>query len=839
MAALAAIFALALAAPAAAGTLPPDFEDHPLVSGLWFPTGEAWAPNGRMYVIQKDGEVFTVAPGSSTPDPLINIANDVNFYGDRGLLGVAVDSQFATHHYLYLLYTHKRFSYTSQAGNPMNSQLLRVELNAAGDQVVGQQVILGTVGENPGVDPCPPPSNDVDCIPSDGDTHSIGSVRSAPDGTLYVGSGDAAGWTSTDPKAFRSYDEQSLAGKIMHIDRDGHGLPGHPFCQGNSDLTHVCTKLYAKGFRNPFRFKLRPGGGLTVGDVGWTEREEIDLIGAGGRNYGWPCYEGVQHTPGYRELPDCQPEYDREANQATRDVPPDFDYPHPEEGDPNPPPLSGNTALGGPTYEGDQYPASFAGKVFVGDYGVQEIRTLQPHPSAPPTVEVFGDDMGPIVDVDTAPNGNLVYTTLGDFSATGGSIQEISYSAQNHSPVADARSDTSGGVAPLTVQFDGSHSSDVEDGQSLAAYHWDFGDGATSSEVSPSHEYTGPGRYTAELTVTDSGGKTGANSVIVQVGEPPHDLQIQPSVAQYRDGEEVTLTASAADDGDLSDTSFSWQLLLRHLSHYHPFTAPSGQEVSFTSPTDHDADALVDITLTVTDSDGLVATKTMQLHPQTAPFNLVSEPAGAPMEYAGHSVTGPFHTQSTIGFEGSVSTAQRFTLNGRSYLFDAWADGGPRVRPIQIPASGQTLTARYRDVTPTIVKPAPAPVLPPPDKTGPRLRFRKFDWRKGLVSGTTADAAGVKSVYVALGRATREKRCRWWATSVGRLSRHAGACSKPRWIRARLKGSHWTAKLHRKPIPAGGYRIVFRAVDKLGNVGRSLNDGARVSRVRVKQQPPR
>ena len=39
-----------------------------------------------------------------------------------------------------------------------------------------------------------------------------------------------------DPLAFRTYDEQSMAGKILHIDRNGHGLPGHPFCPANTNL---------------------------------------------------------------------------------------------------------------------------------------------------------------------------------------------------------------------------------------------------------------------------------------------------------------------------------------------------------------------------------------------------------------------------------------------------------------------------------------------------------------------------------------------------------------------------------------------------------------------------
>ena len=74
----------------------------------------------------------------------------------------------------------------------------------------------------------------VDCIPSEGFSHSIGSVRSAPDGTLWVGSGDASSFNFVDELALRTYDTQSMAGKIMHIDRNGNGLTGHPFCPANN-----------------------------------------------------------------------------------------------------------------------------------------------------------------------------------------------------------------------------------------------------------------------------------------------------------------------------------------------------------------------------------------------------------------------------------------------------------------------------------------------------------------------------------------------------------------------------------------------------------------------------
>ena len=91
--------------------------------------------------------------------------------------------------------------------------------------------------------------------------------------------------------------------------------------------------------------------------------------------------------------------------------------------------------------------------------------------------------------------------------------------AVNESPVAVATSDITGGPAPLTVQFDGSGSYDPESGQ--LTYLWAFGDGsASSSEVSPVHEYSNHGIYAARLTVQDPDGASDSQTVTITVTEP-------------------------------------------------------------------------------------------------------------------------------------------------------------------------------------------------------------------------------------------------------------------------------------------------------------------------------
>jgi PKD repeat protein len=72
------------------------------------------------------------------------------------------------------------------------------------------------------------------------------------------------------------------------------------------------------------------------------------------------------------------------------------------------------------------------------------------------------------------------------------------------------------GFEPLTVQFTGIAEHPQGDAMTIA---WDFGDGSTSTELSPEHTYVEPGSYTATLTATDSDGETGTASVDIEVAE--------------------------------------------------------------------------------------------------------------------------------------------------------------------------------------------------------------------------------------------------------------------------------------------------------------------------------
>ena len=90
---------------------------------------------------------------------------------------------------------------------------------------------------------------------------------------------------------------------------------------------------------------------------------------------------------------------------------------------------------------------------------------------------------------------------------------------ENKPPTASINAGPSSGRAPLTVNFDGSQSSDP-DGQ-ITAYAWQFGDGGTSSGATVSHQYTKAGTFTATLTVTDDSGATASTTRTITASAPP------------------------------------------------------------------------------------------------------------------------------------------------------------------------------------------------------------------------------------------------------------------------------------------------------------------------------
>ena len=125
------------------------------------------------------------------------------------------------------------------------------------------------------------------------------------------------------------------------------------------------------------------------------------------------------------------------------------------------------------------------------------------------------------------PNGDVCATAGYDALIT---CWRVSGGAANQSPTAVMSATPATGVAPLTVSFDGTASSDPDG--TISSWSWSFGDGTSGSGTMPSHTYTTFGTFTARLTVADNGGALGTTTVSIVVSVPADTVAI--TLAQYR-----------------------------------------------------------------------------------------------------------------------------------------------------------------------------------------------------------------------------------------------------------------------------------------------------------------
>jgi glucose/arabinose dehydrogenase len=860
-----------LAANAGAGVAPTfsgPFFSQQTTFGFEQPIGMAIAPGGRMFITDDKGIVWTSMGGGAKAKPIFDLSEHVNSVQDRGLVSVAVDRNYALDRRIYLAYVFENRTKAELQANsslaelPKTERLVWVtvpsemELAALAEPIKlapeDEHVVLGDYSSDagrPGVPfstshACPQPSDlvggswstesETDCIADDSVEHTIDSVRVDPgDGTLWVSIGDGSGGdASRDPDSWRSQRVESYSGKLLHVSTSGEGLPGHPFCPADEDLTDVCTKVYAKGFRNPFRFFLRPGpdGRPTVADAGWATREELDLAEEG-KNYGWPCREGKVATPTWSERSECV----ALASQETF-TEPIYDYPN----------LTGGAILGGVSYSGtggaNDYPAEYKGAIFISDFVTNEVKYLRLDPAGtavePGYPKVFADNMM-AVDWATAASGDLMYLDIGFGPSEQAQVRQISFDSDNAPPEAVAAADKRFGpmvAGQFKVKFDASKSTDP-DGDPLT-YEWDLdGDGDTDDSSSQKPEWTYDEKENVEVTlrVKDGNGHESIATVKVYAGDeaPAPDFDSGPTT--YTDGEPIEFTGDASDpeDGALPQSALSWNVKLNHGgTHIHPITQKSGAgSVGFTTVTDHDSPSTYIVELTATDSRGLSVTTIRTLTPRTKLVRIESSPQGAPIAYGALGQTAPYEKQSTIGLELTLSAASTFAQGGSTYEFEGWSDGGERTHDLRVPGHDVSLTVKYRRLGEAAGDGAGSGGGPPDgsrrDSSPARLSFnpeRGLVRRgKAVLRGTASDPSGLRRVQVALRQARKEDGgCRWWMQRSGAFAAGPRSCGQPAYMTAKLKGAgekvSWVLPLGGQ-LHQGRYLLFFRSVDGAGNLG--------------------
>lgn len=598
---------------AADPALPPGYQDEVVFEGLEQPTNFRFAPEGkRIFVAEKAGVIKVYDDLEDTnPEVFADLRGDVYDFGDRGLLGLALDPEFESGRpYVYALYT-----WDHVLGQPWNPA----------DPEYG---IPGESGD-PG---CPSQNSSASCLVSgrlvrltedplnpnhaleEGgrpqeeellggwcqqfSSHSIGDLQFGPEGALYVSGGDGAAYESIpdygqlgtpenpcgDPPtavgveptpkeaqggALRSQNLSLLNGAILRVDPDtGDPLADNPLA-GEGDEN--AERTVAKGFRNPFRFALDPQTGeIYSGNVGSSEIEEIDRFQAPPStlfNSGWPCYEGIQHQFQFRELgiDVCEALYDSESTSL-----PFFSYSHAQSVVPGDecPLESGSAVSGISLYEGAQMPA-YKGALFFADAVRGCFWVMPPGEDGrpdPDKAERFLREgkVYPGVKIAEGPDGYLYYASLFSEEGSGkGEIHRISY--RPGAPTARLEADPPYGEydgGEFETTLDAGESTDPTDDP--LTYEWDL-DEDGGYEVSGGDETQTVSFTEAEqeqregdeespnrvikVRVKDGGGLTSVARVTVYPGDAPPTATIDAPTSSYRwrVGDEIELDASAED----------------------------------------------------------------------------------------------------------------------------------------------------------------------------------------------------------------------------------------------------------------------------------------------------
>jgi glucose/arabinose dehydrogenase len=583
-------------------------------------TGEpmtlAVLPDRSVLHTARDGTVrLTNAAGTTSVAGKL----DVYTHDEEGLQGVAVDPGFSSNRFVYLYYAPKLSTPAGDApadGTAADfapfdgvNRLSRFVLKTDGTlDLAAEKKILDV-----------PASRGLCC-------HVGGDIDFDAAGNLYLSTGDdtnpfaSDSYTPIDERASRNpaFDAQrssantnDLRGKVLRIKVNADGsytIPsGNLFAPGT---VKTRPEIYAMGFRNPFRMSVdRATGIVYLGDYGPDAGTASPTRGPGGQvefnritkagNYGWPYCTGKNDayidynfaTGASGSAFNCAaPTNNSPNNTGLTTLPPAQPAWIPYDGGSVPEFGSGSESpMGGPVYRYDasstsavKFPQEYDGDFFAGEFGRRWIKRVEAGGDGTvQSINAFPWSGTQVMDMAFGPDGALYVLDYGTGYFSGdenSALYRIEHVTDGLAPTAQAKANVTSGKAPLAVSFSSAGSTDP-DGGSLT-YAWTFGDGGTSTAANPSHTYTGNGRYTATLKVTDPTGKSATASVQITVGNTAPtvrlDLPLDGAIHDFGDAIPFKVTVTDPEDGAIDCTKVKVTFIVGHDSHGHPQTSTTG-----------------------------------------------------------------------------------------------------------------------------------------------------------------------------------------------------------------------------------------------------------------------
>ncbi len=628
------ILAFAATPRATAATLPASFSETVFASGLSGPTAMQFAPDGRLFVCQQGGQLRVVKDGALLATPFVSLS--VNANGERGLLGVAFDPNFAVNQHVYVYYT------TNSGG--VHNRISRFTAN--GDVAApGSEVVL------------------VELDPLSATNHNGGAIDFGADGKLYAAVGDNANGANAQ-------DLNNRHGKMLRFNADGTIPTDNPFYASAIGANRA---IWALGLRNPFTFALNPGGPaptMAINDVGQGAWEEVNP-GIAGANYGWPSTEGDFNPVTY-------PAFTRPTHAYAND--------------------GATCAITGGAFYAPaamNFPAEFLNDYFFADFCAGWIRRIDV-PSN--TVVGFATGINSPVDLKVWSDGFLYYLARGSgavyrvrYGTVGPGITTHPANRTVSPGQAAMFSVVASGTAPFTYQWQ-RNNVDIP-GATAASYTLgvpQLGDSGARFRVNVANSVGNLYSNDAVLTVTVNQLPT-ATITAPTAGQTYAGGQTIAFAGTGTDPEDGARPASAFS----WRVDFHHDT---HAHPFLPPTS-GVRSGTFVIPTSGETAANVwyRLFLTVTDSGGRTHTAQRDIVPQVVRLTLASSPTGLSLRLDGQPVAAPYSFDSVVGVVRTIEAPDQ-SAGGVGYAFVAWSDGGARGRAVATPPVPTTFTARFRTV---------------------------------------------------------------------------------------------------------------------------------------------
>ncbi|MDQ5841425.1 MAG: Ig-like domain-containing protein, partial [Chloroflexota bacterium] len=463
---------------------------------------------------------------------------------------------------------------------------------------------------------------------------------------------------------------------------------------------------------------------------------------------------------------------------------PVFAYSH---GPPLISPTNGCAIVGGDFYNPavTTFPSEYVGDYFFADNCSGWIRRVDPANGF--AVSDFATGIAGPVDIEVGADGSLYYLSRPETGS--GSVYRVSYSGAP--AISQQPSDTT--VAPgQAATFSVSAT-----GQGPLAYQWqrDGVDiaGATSSTYTLADPTLSDDGAQFRCVVSNAGGSaTSASATLtVTTNTAPTGTIVSPMEGTtFNAGQTISYegTGTDAEDGELPAGVFTWEIAFHHNTHTHSFIpAFSGvKSGTFDIPDTGETadDIFYRIHLTVTDSGGRQHSSYRDVRPNKSSMTVATSPAGLQVTVEAEPKASPYSTLSVVGMKRTLGVVSPQTVNGVTYEFSSWSDGGAATHEITTPSADTTYTATFTAVADT-VKPAVAVTAP---AAGASVSGNVN------LAANASDAGGVTKVE-------------WWVDGVR--------------VATDTDGAPWTKAWNSASVADGTHKIIAKARDTAGNWGTS------------------